>query len=65
VGSQKKDKSLAAMLLVPRKSGRPLGSRNKKTLVAPIAAAATVSTEVATAATAFGNSSDTVTGTAL
>jgi hypothetical protein len=65
VGSQKKDKSLAATLLVPRKSGRPLGSRNKKTLVALAAVAATVSTKAATAATAFGNSSGAVTGTAL
>jgi hypothetical protein len=65
VGSKKKEKSLAAMLLVPRKSGCPLGSRNKKTLVAPVAAAARVSTEAATAATAFGNSSDAVTGMAL
>jgi hypothetical protein len=52
------------MLSVPRKRGRPLGSRNKKTLAALAAAAATVSPEAAPAATAAGNSSDTVAGVA-
>jgi hypothetical protein len=64
LGSRNKDKGLVAMLSVPRKRGRPLGSRNKKTLAALAAAAATVSPEAAPAATTTGNSSDTVAGMA-
>jgi hypothetical protein len=45
-------------------SGRPLGSRNKKTLAALAEAAATVSTEAAPATTAAGNSSGAVAGVA-
>jgi hypothetical protein len=63
LGSRNKDKGLVTPPSVPRKRGRPLGSRNKKTLAALAAAAATVSTEAATAAAA-GNSSGAVAGVA-
>jgi hypothetical protein len=50
---------------VPLKRGRPLGSRNKKTLAALAAAAATVSAEAApTAAAATDNSFGVVAGVA-
>jgi hypothetical protein len=54
---------LATTPSVPRKHGRPLGSRNRKTLAVLVAAAATVSTEAATTA-ATGNSSGIVAGVA-
>jgi hypothetical protein len=60
LGSQNKEKSLAATPLVSRKRGHPLGSRNKKTLAALAAAVATVSTEAATTAATAGNSSGAV-----
>jgi hypothetical protein len=60
LGSQNKTKGPATMPSVPRKRGRPLGSCNKKTLVALAAVAAVVSAEAAAAVSAKAATAATV-----